>query len=83
MTPKRSLPVGDQYFIILAKVPSWDVEDLGDLVLRMKARKDREITCVVTDERNYDFLFNSLAEAGKKENPLCFDGIIMVNDGND
>jgi hypothetical protein len=78
-----NIPIGTQYFIILAKVPGWDVEDFGDLILRMKARKDREITCVVTDERNYDFLFNSLAEAGKKEDPLNFDGIVMVDDGND
>ncbi len=74
------IPIGAQYFIILAKVPGWDVEDLRDLVLKMKARKDREITCVVTDEQNYDFLYNTLAEAGKKEDPLSFDGIVMVED---
>jgi hypothetical protein len=74
------LPTGMQYFIILAKIPNWDVEDFGDLVLKMKKREDRKITCIVTDEKNYDFLYNSLLEAGKKEDPLAFDGIILVED---
>ncbi len=69
-----------EYFIILAKVPGFDVQDFGDLVLKMKAKKDREILCTVTDERNYDFLYNSLIEAGKKEEPLNFDGIVLRGD---
>ena len=69
-----------EYFILLAKIPGFDVEDFGDLVLKMKSKKIREITCVVTDEKNYDFLFNSLIEAAKKEQPINFDGIVLVGD---
>jgi hypothetical protein len=69
-----------EYFILLAKIPRFDVEDFGDLVLKMKSKKIREITCVVTDEKNYDFLYNSLIEAAKKEQPINFDGIVLVGD---
>ena len=69
-----------EYFILLAKIPGFDVEDFGDLVLKMKSKKIREITCVVTDEKNYDFLYNSLIEAAKKEQPINFDGIVLVGD---
>jgi hypothetical protein len=73
--------LNQNYFIILAKSPNWDTEDFGDLVLKMKSRKDREVLCAVTDERNYDFLFNTLREAGKKEVPgFMFENIEMVED---
>lgn len=56
-----------EYFIILAKIPGFDIEDFGDLVLKMKNKKEREITCFTTVEENYDYLFNSLIEQAKKE----------------
>jgi hypothetical protein len=81
--PLRNPLLTHNFFIILAKSPNWDTEDFGDLVLRMKSRKDREILCAVTDERNYDFLFNTLHEAGKKEiGKFLFENIEMVEDTN-
>ncbi|MCK9593195.1 MAG: hypothetical protein M0Q91_14420 [Methanoregula sp.] len=79
--PLRDPLLTHNFFIILAKSPNWDTEDFGDLVLKMKSRKDREILCAVTDERNYDFLFNTLHEAGKKEvGEFLFENIEMVED---